>query len=100
MTSERIASSLARPPALRTTWASPSLRPAYLAGSRRASMHVRMPKRRAGGSARSFFAPNAEAYASFACSTSDSTVIGDPPRVTDPEGPGKILHLFGRVYNH
>jgi hypothetical protein len=28
MTSERIASSLARPPALRMTWASPSLNPA------------------------------------------------------------------------
>jgi len=32
MTSERIASSLARPPALRTTWASPSLKPALLRG--------------------------------------------------------------------
>ena len=58
MTSERIASSLARPPALRMTWASPSSRPAYLAGSRRASMQVRIAKRRAGGRARSAFAPN------------------------------------------
>src|SRR5262249_17231908 len=32
ITSERIASSVARPPALRITWASPSARPAYLAG--------------------------------------------------------------------
>src|SRR5215472_142031 len=29
ITSERIASSVARPPALRITWASPSARPAY-----------------------------------------------------------------------
>ena len=50
MTSERIASSLARPPALRMTWASPSLSPAYFAGSSRASMQVRIAKRRAGGS--------------------------------------------------
>ena len=49
MTSERMASSLARPPALRMTWASPSARPANLAGSSRASMQVRMAKRRAGG---------------------------------------------------
>ena len=53
MTSERMASSLARPPALRITWASPSLSPAYFAGSRRASMHVRIANRRAGGSASS-----------------------------------------------
>ena len=33
MTSDRIASSLARPPAFRITWASPSLSPAYFAGS-------------------------------------------------------------------
>jgi len=49
ITSERIASSLARPPALRMTWASPSARPASLAGSIRASMQVRMAKPRAGG---------------------------------------------------
>ncbi len=49
ITSERMASSLARPPALRITWASPSLRPANLAGSSRASMQVRIAKRRAGG---------------------------------------------------
>src|SRR2546426_5940972 len=47
MTRERSASSLARPPALRITWASPSASPAYLAGSRRASMHVRIVKWRA-----------------------------------------------------
>src|SRR6188474_220929 len=41
------ASSLARPPALRITCASPSARPANLAGSSRASMQVRMAKRRA-----------------------------------------------------
>jgi hypothetical protein len=46
-----MASLLARPPALRMTRASPSARPANLAGSSRASMQVRMAKRRAGGSA-------------------------------------------------
>ena len=49
ITSDLIASSLARPPALRITCALPSLRPAYLAGSSRASMQVRIAKRRAGG---------------------------------------------------
>ena len=57
ITSERIASSLARPPALRITWASPSARPAYLAGSRRASMQVRMAKRRPGGSGKAPLSP-------------------------------------------
>lgn len=56
MTSERMASSLTRPPALRTTWASPSLRPAYLAGSSRASMQV-TAKWRAGGMASRPFSP-------------------------------------------
>src|SRR4029079_1911013 len=73
MTSERIASSLARPPALRMTWASPSARPAYLAGSRRASMQVRIAKRRAGGRARSAFAPKDIAYAALAARTSSRT---------------------------
>ena len=45
MTRERIASSLARPPALRMTWASPSARPAYFAGSSLASMQVKHPSR-------------------------------------------------------
>ena len=40
MTSERMASSLATPPALRMTCASPSSRPSTLAGSSRASMHA------------------------------------------------------------
>src|SRR5258705_283364 len=44
MTSERMASSLARPPALRMTWASPSARPANLAGSRRAALQVGVAK--------------------------------------------------------
>ena len=61
MTSERIASSLARPPALRMTWASPSARPAYLAGSRRASMQVRIAKPRAGGIPSSPLAPKSAA---------------------------------------
>ena len=59
MTRERIASSEARPPALRMTCASPSARPAYFAGSRRASMQVRMAKPRAGGRARFAFVAKA-----------------------------------------
>src|SRR6266446_1097130 len=70
ITSERIASSVARPPALRITWASPSARPAYLAGSSRASMQVRMAKRRAGGMASLPLSPKLAAYASLAASTS------------------------------
>jgi hypothetical protein len=61
MTSERIASSLARPPALRITCASPSRKPANFAGSSRASMQVRMAKRRAGGIGRFALSPNAAA---------------------------------------
>ena len=57
MTSDRMASSVARPPALRMTCASPSARPAYLAGSSRASMQVKMANLRAGGRASSDFAP-------------------------------------------
>ena len=73
ITSERMASSLARPPALRMTCASPSARPAYFAGSSRASMQVRIANCRAGGSASSPFAPNEPAYSAFAASTSSST---------------------------
>ena len=40
MTSDRIASSLARPPALRITWASPSLNPAYF-GRIETGVHAR-----------------------------------------------------------
>src|SRR3954464_12862852 len=68
-----MASSLARPPALRTTCASPSLSPAYLAGSSRASMQVRIAKRRAGGRARLPFDPNELTYSAFAERTSSST---------------------------
>src|SRR4029077_6126149 len=62
-----MASSVARPPALRITWASPSARPAYFAGSRRASMQVRIANPRAGGSAKSFLAPNPDAYFLVGC---------------------------------
>src|SRR6266550_3083831 len=66
MTNDRMASSLARPPALRITCASPLLNPAYLAGSSRASMQVRIAKPRAGGSASSLLAPKLAAYSSLA----------------------------------
>ena len=61
ITSERSASSLARPPALRITCASPSASPASLAGSSRASMQVRIANRRAGGRGSRPLSPNAAA---------------------------------------
>src|SRR5580658_1105498 len=67
-----MASSLARPPALRIMCASPSARPAYLAGSSRASMQVRIAKLRAGGKANLPFSPKVALYFRFASRTSDS----------------------------
>src|SRR5208337_4758894 len=75
MTSERIASSLARPPALRITCASPSDRPAYFAGSSRASMQVRIAKRRAGGNASSPFLPKVATYSALAANTSSRILL-------------------------
>src|ERR1700747_1900953 len=66
MTRERIASSLARPPALRITCTSPSASPANFAGSRRASIQVKMANWRAGGIASFDFSPNVSAYDLFA----------------------------------
>src|SRR5664280_871817 len=76
MTSDRIASSLARPPAFRMTCASPSASPAYFAGSSRASMQVRMANPRAGGSASSPLSPNDAAYSALARRTSARTDMG------------------------
>src|SRR5258707_13362409 len=70
MTSDRMASSLARAPAFRITWASPSAKPAYFAGSRRASIQVRIAKWRLGGSGRVPFPPKISADLAFAASTS------------------------------
>jgi hypothetical protein len=81
MTSERIASSLARPPAFRMTCASPSASPAYPAGSSLASIQVKIAKCRAGGSASSAFAPNEAAYSALARSTSSRAAIGASPPV-------------------
>src|SRR5208283_1161488 len=75
MTSDRMASSLARPPALRITWASPSLRPAYFAGSRRASIQVRIAKWRLGGNGRLPLSPKLSAYLTFAASTSSRILL-------------------------
>src|SRR5262245_55818839 len=75
MTSERMASSVARPPALRITCASPSAKPAYFDGCKRASMHVRMANRRAGGSGSLPLSPKLAAYFSFAVSTSRKTLL-------------------------
>src|SRR5580692_4403886 len=75
-----MASSLARPPALRITWASPSAKPAYLAGSSRASMQVRMAKRRDGGRASLSLSPKLAAYARLDANTSERTwLIWNPP---------------------
>src|SRR5262244_663561 len=75
ITSERMASSVARPPALRITWASPSASPAYLAGSSRASMQVRMAKCRAGGMASLPFSPKFLAYWSLASRTASKDFV-------------------------
>src|SRR5258707_9766660 len=64
-----MASSLARPPAFRITWASPSANPAYSAGSRRASIQVRIAKWRLGGNGRLPLSPKFSAYFAFAAST-------------------------------
>src|ERR1700735_86848 len=75
-----MASSLARPPALRITCASPSAKPAYLAGSSRASMQVRMAKRRDGGRASLSLSPKLAAYARLDASTSERIwLIWNPP---------------------
>src|SRR6202011_4829681 len=70
-----MASSLARPPAFRITWASPSARPAYFAGSRRASIQVRIAKWRLGGSGRLLLSPKFSAYLVFAASTSSRILV-------------------------
>src|SRR6476620_1096391 len=88
MTRERMASSVARPPAFRMTWASPSDRPAYFAGSRRASMQVSIANPRAGGSAKSFLAPKLDAYFLLAASTSSTTWDMGLPSVGERVSPG------------
>src|SRR5262249_31124223 len=75
ITSERMASSVARPPALRITWASPSASPAYLAGSSRESMQVRMAKCRAGGMASLPFSPKFLVYWSLASRTASKDFV-------------------------
>src|SRR4029077_7599489 len=75
ITSDRMASSPARPPALRITWASPSARPAYLAGSRRASIQVRIAKWRLGGNGRLPLSPKFSAYLAFAANTSSRILL-------------------------
>src|SRR6516162_10450714 len=75
ITNDRMASSLARPPAFRITWASPSARPAYFAGSRRASIQVRIAKWRPGGGGRLPLSPKLSAYLAFAASTSSRILV-------------------------
>src|SRR5215471_5074379 len=101
ITSDRIASSLARPPAFRITCASPSARPAYFAGSRRASIQVRMAKRRLGGSGRLPLSPKLSAYLAFAASTSSRILlIAVPPA---PWVLSRLIRKMGHrraVFNH
>ena len=75
MTRDRMASSLALPPALRMTWVSPSVRPANFAGSSLASMHVRIAKRREGGMGNFPFFPNRLPYSRFAARTSFTILL-------------------------
>src|SRR5882724_7478039 len=57
------------------TWASPSASPANFAGSRRASMQVRMLKRRAGGIASLPLSPKVATWARLAASTSSRILL-------------------------
>src|ERR1700730_15784945 len=75
ITSDLMASSLARPPAFRITWASPSARPAYFAGSRRASIQVKIAKWRLGGNGKLPLSPKFSAYFAFAASTSSRILV-------------------------
>ena len=71
--SERISSSVTTPPALRMTWASPSLRPRIRYTSRRASMHATTARCLAGGSGSG---PEKEAaYSALLASSSSVTVM-------------------------
>jgi hypothetical protein len=74
--SERSAS-LALPPALRITWASPSWRPSAREGRILASMHVTIAIPRAGGSGR-FPRSKVAAYASLALSKSSVVDMRSP----------------------
>src|SRR6266436_1096362 len=114
MTSDRMASSLARPPAFRITWASPSAKPAYFAGSRRASIQVRIAKWRLGGNGRLPLSPKFSAYLAFAASTSSRILViafascsefSEPERYQEDEcGAGPLLTLRAtsteRLPNH
>lgn len=85
MTSERMASSVARPPAFRITWASPSARPAYLAGSRRASMQVKMANSLPGAGQACFYRRTPRHKAAFAFKTLERTdMIGLLELMHDP----------------
>src|SRR4051812_18476078 len=74
MMRERIASSVAMPPALRITWASPVLKPRIWSGMSRASMQASTANFRAGGIGRS---PSWKllAWASFALIVSSVILI-------------------------
>src|SRR5260221_11840463 len=76
-----MASSLARPPAFRMTCASPSSRPVNFAGSRRASMQVRMASRRRGAITGFADSRKPAAYALLASRIfRNSSLIGSPYR--------------------
>src|SRR6266852_478169 len=79
--SERIASVVATPPALRKTWASPSWSPRILLTCSLASMQARTNSFLAGGSGK-FPAPNDRAYASLFFNRSSVTLTMDPPSLS------------------
>src|ERR1700674_3171310 len=79
--SDRIASVVAPPPALRKTWASPSWSPRILLTCNRASMQARTNSFLAGGSGR-LPALNDRAYASLFFNRSSVTLTIDPPSLS------------------
>src|ERR1017187_3595226 len=99
ITSERIASSLALPPAFRITWASPSAKPENFAGSSRASMQVKIANRRAGGMASLPLFPKPAAYFRLASITSSSTLDTRSSFLHDPTAKRGVC-LSMRVFFH
>src|SRR6266516_7041717 len=88
MESDRISSSVTTPPALRMTWASPSLSPRSPYGFNRASMQATTATRFPGGSGRSPRSKSAAYRSAFRRSSSVTLIV--PPSVLAHEKP--LLH--------
>src|SRR5579864_2813600 len=97
MTIDRMASSVATPPALRITWASPSFRPRILWTSRRASMHARTARCLAGGIGRLPLS-KLRAYPSLLRSSVSVTLIWLSPvsEIHALSGPGRVNRAEAR----